>query len=190
MGYEVTYLEVNRIEESCAVTMAEVHDWFEKHPTVQSCFPQEHDINVMEKIIRFMGWLRLYLEDEHHGRDQAVNEIASMQKCSRDLAWLWVNSDKLLDTEILDIIRRGADDFHESVGFCYVYHASKCKEAVARIEEPIRTSFRDLQLPRAYEEWEQNHEVVPPAEVPPTDDELSSDATDGEAIDGNITENI
>jgi hypothetical protein len=183
-------LPEHEISELQTTSVREVRHWFENHPTVQSCFPEEHDINVMEKIIRFMGWLRLYLEDEHHGRDQAVNEIASMQKCSRDLAWLWVNSDKVSDTEILDIIRRGADDFHESVGFCYVYHASKCKEAVARIEEPIRTSFLDLQLPRAYAEWEQNHEVVPPAEVPPTDDELSSDATDGEAIDGNITENI
>jgi hypothetical protein len=97
-----TILKVKDIHELQPVSVGEVRHWFQRHPTMQSCVPKDLDTRILEKIMRFMGWLALHLEDEHYGRDQAVNELASMQKCSRALAWLWIHSENVSDEEMVD----------------------------------------------------------------------------------------
>ena len=78
----------------------------------------------------------------------------------------------------------GANNFHQHFGFCYVFHASKCKNEIRLVVTAIRISFRDLQLPRQMRELVLgNREPVPPAELPEINDVLSFDTSDDEMTD-------
>jgi hypothetical protein len=169
------------------VSVGEVHQWFQDHPTVESCFPGVSDTKMMDKITRFMGWLALYLEDDHYNRNQTINGLASFQMCSNAIAWLWINTDYVSDAEMIDLIEGGANEFHDKAGFCFVYHPHIYKQIMAVIEPRIVASFRHVQLHRVEAQLLSNPEVVPPAELPPPNDQLSFDSTDDETIDGNIT---
>ena len=186
-----TQFPVQDLHELRPVAVGDARQWFAEHPTVRGLFPKDLETGVMEKIMQFMGWLELYLEDENCNKDETITLLADMQKCSAALAWYWIHSEYVTDSEMLDRIAQGADVFHKKAGFCCVYHPSKCKQDIGTIEKALRISFRDLQLPRQMRELRlSNREVVPPAQVPSTNDELSSDASDDEAIDGNTTENL
>lgn len=145
-------VQVSDLQELDPVSIGEVNHWFQEHPTVQSCFPPDLDTTIMDEIIRFMGWLEIYLDDEQFGRDEAVNELASMQKSSRVLAWLWIHTEDVSDAEMVDRIAQGAHAFKKKAGFCFVFHPSKCKKDIGLIEKALRISFRDLQLPRRTEQ--------------------------------------
>ena len=167
-----TNFQVIDLQELPPEPVGEVRQWFQKHPTVQSCFPKDLDTGIMEKIMRFMGRLELYLEDEHYNKDLTVNRFASMLKCSKALVWLWIHSEDVSDEEVLERIVKGANVFHQKAGFCFVYHPNKCKQDIGLIDTAIRISYRDLQLPRQIRELLlSKRENVPSAEVPPTNDE-------------------
>lgn len=180
---------MNDLHQIQEVTVGDTRQWFEKHPTVQDLFPRDLDTELTTKIMTFMGWLAIFLEDEKGDKDLVILCLAKQQQCSAAVAWYWLHTEDVTASEVLHFITQAAEVFHKDAGFCCVYHPSICKNHIRTIEMGLRMSFRDLQVPRQMSLLQSRiQEEVPPATVPDDNDILPSDTSDEETIDGNTSE--
>ena len=168
-----------------------MRDWFESHSTLLTFPFSDLDTELEEKIINFEHWFELYLRDEEYYKDQQVKHFASKYHCSRVMAWIWMNSEYIKDHEVADCIKQAGELFHEKNGICAVYSPDQCKKNISASEKAIFLSFRALARPRAVKAlMESQREIVPPAEVPHTNDALDVDTSDDEPGAGNNSANI
>jgi hypothetical protein len=107
------------------------------------------------------------------------------------MAWMWMNSEHIRDHELADYIKQAGELVHKKIGICDVYDPDQCKKNISVIEKAILISFRALQGPRSVKALiESEREIVPPAEVPHTNDYVNFDASDDETGAGSNSENI
>ena len=188
MQFDVPVSQVHAIHEP---SVGEMRDWFESHPRLHTFLSTDRDTELKEKIVRFESWFEIYMHEEENGKIQAVKHLASKQQCSRVMAWTWLNSEYIKKDELADYIKQAGNLFHKRIGFCDVYHPDQYKKNVSVIEKAILIAFKELQGPRSVKALiESEREIVPPAEVPHTNDDLNFDASDDETGDGSNSENI
>ena len=73
---------------------AEVQQWFEQHPNLESWLPQGADPSSVPCFLAFMGWLRIR-EESTVGKDGepfVEHMVAMTRGVTADMVWLWIQS--------------------------------------------------------------------------------------------------
>ncbi len=99
--------------------------------------------------------------------------VAMMRGVPADMVWMWMQSENLTKVQLYGFIMHVAQQFHEAVGYCLVYHGNIFMAEELKLEEVLDAIIRCASMPRGLEDVERQHEDrnLPPPTVPDSDDD-------------------
>jgi len=178
MQVSVPLSQINTFHE---LSVGELRDWYESHPTLLAFPFKDIDTELKEKIMTFEHWFDLYLRDRAYCINQEVEHLASKYQCSRVMVWIWMNSEYIKDHEVADYIKQAGELFHKKNESCVLLDADQCKTNIGVIAKGILFSFAALARPRALEALMVcQREFVSPAQVLHDNGALYVDSSDDE----------
>ena len=157
------------------VPEAEVRQWFERHPTLESWLPYNADDSSVAYFKTFMHWLRIRKENTTSTKSEpCVEQIIALKRgVTADMVWLWLQSEHVTKEELYKLVLHAANMFHKKAGYCLVYHANTFMAEQLILERLLESQIQEMGLPRAVRQCMQDADLPPP-KVPDSDDEVSS----------------
>ena len=157
------------------VPEAEVQQWFDRHPTLESWLPYNADKSSRALCTTFMHWLRMRYENTTYtdGEPRVEQAFALRRGVTADMVWLWLQSEHVTKQELHDLVLHAAKLFHEKAGYCLVYHANTFMAHQLILERVLESQVQHLGMPRAVRQCMLDADLPAP-KVPDSDDEVCS----------------
>jgi hypothetical protein len=174
-------MRVSEIHAIHELSVGEVRQWFDNHPTLLS-FPFENlNTKIREQIMNFERWFEIYLGDKAYCKDQEVEVFAEVYQSSKVMTWIWMNTEYIHDHEVANFIKQAGELYYKKIGTAVECDSNYCKEVISVIVQTLFRKFRDTEVPRALAAViESQREIVPPAQVPDENDAVYVDSSDDE----------
>ncbi len=157
------------------VPEAEVRQWFDRHPTLESWLPYNADESSRALCKTFMHWLRIRKENTTYRESEpCVEQIVALERgVTADMVWLWLQSEHVTKEELYNLVLHAANMFHKKAGYCLVYHANTFMAEQLPREHVLESQVQDMGLPKAVRQCMLDADLPAP-KVPESDDEVSS----------------
>jgi len=182
---------VSQVQAARELSVKEIRNWFEKHPTLLT-FPFANlTTTLKEQILNFGRWFERYLADKAYCKDQEVETFAKEYECSRVMTWIWMNTEYVHDDEVAHYIKQAGELFYKKNATCVDCDPDQYKRNISVIVDALLLTFRHVEGPRVFKAIrESQSEIVPEAQVPPDTDSVGAVSSHDEPGTGNTFANL
>ena len=100
----------------------------------------------------FMGWLEIYFQTKPECQ-AAEAIVARKYNTQAVVVWIWWNLEHLPDDVVQEEIMRAAEDFEQSIGWCFVFHPEVYLKYIRELERELSRRLQDLATPIASQKF-------------------------------------